>query len=540
MAVQDATRGNEKELADVAVEAVGEDEEVLRKRKQRSMRAEVARRRAALKQQEAERRLPLQFGLIILNSLGSALVLSMISALIIRNLDRQNPFADPEITGLLLFMTFAIGFLLTLLLLMRRLPPNWWQLANEFVATGKYEAPSEKWGGVLSKPNAEFAPLFDITQPKKVDAKNLPKTLSDNPDEGDFDAPKPVSAPPPEGDAPGEDAAVAETVVASVAPEESTAEAKAQAESEIDTFVAGATAAVQAAGQALDTVTRFATQLYLAGACSAAAKKFVLSAKDAFGLIVRVLAQTGTGKMMAESFATNVEEYGQRPAYRQVIDAGCAAMDAHLDGQPEAAASLTTTLVQWSAPEYKSRVPRIVTFMFTDIVDAAALKDRLGNLHAQRVLRAHDETVRDAIAKNKGTELRHTGDGIMATFPDPAKALAAAQAIQQKLDEHNKKQPHLSANVRIALNAGEAVKESEGFFGAAVKMTAEVCAMAKAGQILASDVIKAFCKSSAHAFAPCGDLKIAALDKSRPVFEVSWLRAGAGLDYADIGRAPAA
>jgi adenylate cyclase len=510
----------------------------LRARKTRGMRAELAKRRAALRQQEAERRLPLQLLYILLNSLGAAIVAAMIAALVLRNLPGDSPYLGPELSKLVLVMSFLLGFFITLLFLMRRLPPNWWQLANEFATTAKYVAPADKWGGVLKHaPAASYAPLFDTTR----DKGEAPPELA----AADGDAPFTQAPPPPEpvADAPGEGAAPALFAAADSAPPDDAellAKAKAQAAGEVERLTATLAAALRTAARTLDSATRFALQLYLAGACSAAARKFLLSAADAFQLLVHALIQAGTGKAFAESFALNVEDYAQRAAYRGLIQAGHGAMDAQLRGEAAAAGTALQAIDAWAGTETKPPLPRVVTFLFTDIVDARALTQRLGNLHAQRIVKAHDAAVREALAKAKGKEVRHTGDGIIATFPDPARAVAAAQTIQQQLDQHNKRQPHLSANVRIAINAGEVVEDEGGFFGAALKGTALVCEMAKAGQILAADVIKTFCRSSPHLFTPFGELAVAELNKTRLVFEIAWLRAGAGLDYGDIGGRPLA
>lgn len=112
--------------------------ELLKKKKKAAAASQLAKRRALLKQQEAERKLPMQLMLVLLNSVGAAVVLSMLAALAMRNLDPGNPLTDPEASRFVLFFTFIIGFFLALLLLIRRLPRNWWKLADEIVSTPKY------------------------------------------------------------------------------------------------------------------------------------------------------------------------------------------------------------------------------------------------------------------------------------------------------------------------------------------------------------------------------------------------------------------
>ncbi len=498
----------------------------------RSLRADVARRREALKRQEAERALPLQILLILLNSLGSAVVAVLIAGVVIRQFPSSSSFADPEMGKLMLVMTFLLSFLLTLLILMRRLPENWWQLANEFAKSERYQAPDRKWGGMLEENSQSYIPLFDPTRkisavpPSLTSARETPFAFAPEP------TPEDTAAAQPEPQALFTDEPKSEEQQT----EEALALAKAQAIAEIDKFTASLNQTIKSAARALNAASRFALQLYVAGACSAIAKKFLLSAKDAFALMLRALSQVGVSKTFAESFTTNIEEYARRDAYRSMIEDGQSAMEHQFDMKPSVAEQALEKFEDWSARSEEGVLPQVVTLLFTDIVDASALTQRLGNLHAQRVIKAHDTAVNEAVEKNKGKKIKHTGDGMIATFPDPAKAVAAAQAIQQHLDVHNKRSPHLSANVRISINAGEAVNENGDLFGATVKMTAQLCAMAKAGQILAADVVKSFCKSSQHAFNPFGEVSITELGKVRTVFEVTWMKSGAGIEYSDIGQ----
>lgn len=523
------------EPADAAPEAADAQRE--EERKKRSLRAEVARRRETLRRHEAERKLPGQILLIVFNSLGTGVIVSMITALVMSQLPTKTAFAEPELGKLILIMSFLLSFLVALLFLMRRLPENWWQLANEYAKSERYQAPKEKWGGMLAaKAHPDYAPLFDMDRPSSY----VPPTLEGNAHDAPFDHGAKTggedTAASGEPQALFSDNAKSPDDAAPEAAPDALEQAKAQAVAEIERFAAAVAEAAQSAKRSVDAVGRFALQLYLAGACSACARKFMLSARDAVGILVRGLMQIGANRAFAESFAGNVEEFAQRDAYRGAINAGQSAMERQLRGEAAiAAAGAAATLEDWSAPQRKSLVPRVVTFVVTDIVDASGLSQRLGNLHTQRVIKAHDEAVLKAMESNRGTKVRHTGDGIIATFPDPARALAAAQSIQQRLEEHNKRMPHLSANVRIAINAGEAIEDAGSFFGTAVKMTAQLCEMAKAGQILAGDVIRSFCKSSTQAFSPFGEIAVPASDKMKTVYEVSWAKSGTRVEYGDIG-----
>jgi len=95
------------------------------------------------------------------------------------------------------------------------------------------------------------------------------------------------------------------------------------------------------------------------------------------------------------------------------------------------------------------------TILFTDIEGSTGLTQRLGDAAAQEVLRSHNSIVRDALRAHSGTETKHTGDGIMASFTSASAALEAAVAIQKALAVHNEGNPDGAIRVRIGINAGE-------------------------------------------------------------------------------------
>jgi Protein of unknown function (DUF4242)/Adenylate and Guanylate cyclase catalytic domain len=76
------------------------------------------------------------------------------------------------------------------------------------------------------------------------------------------------------------------------------------------------------------------------------------------------------------------------------------------------------------------------TVLFTDIHGSTALTQRLGDIGAMRILRRHDEVVRDALRTSGGLEVKHTGDGIMASFTSVARAVECSIEIQRSIAEH--------------------------------------------------------------------------------------------------------
>jgi len=126
------------------------------------------------------------------------------------------------------------------------------------------------------------------------------------------------------------------------------------------------------------------------------------------------------------------------------------------------------------------------TIMFTDIVGSTTMTERLGDRRATEMIRAHDAIVRRCLGRAGGREVKHTGDGIMASFATAATAIDCAAAIQSEFQRYN--QGNLEPiHVRIGLDCGEPVEDSSDLFGATVQLAARLCAAAQPDQILASE-----------------------------------------------------
>ena len=135
----------------------------------------------------------------------------------------------------------------------------------------------------------------------------------------------------------------------------------------------------------------------------------------------------------------------------------------------------------------------IRTFLFTDIVNSTSLTEQYGDIVAMTILRKHNEIVRNSLQAHAGTEVKHTGDGIMASFMTSSKAIRSALRMQESLKVYRANHPSIPLHIRIGINAGEPVTEGNDFFGAAVQLTKRICDFAASDQILISDVVKGLC-----------------------------------------------
>ncbi len=161
----------------------------------------------------------------------------------------------------------------------------------------------------------------------------------------------------------------------------------------------------------------------------------------------------------------------------------------------------------------------LVTILFPDIEGSTALTQRLGAAGAQALLRTHNAIVREALKAQDGAEIKHTGDGIMASFATASNALGCATAIQTAFAERNETAAE-PINVRIGLNAGEPVAEDEDLFGTAVQLAARVCAHAQPGQVLASNVVRELSAGKPFLFSDQGDVVLRGFEDPVRLYEV--------------------
>ena len=159
--------------------------------------------------------------------------------------------------------------------------------------------------------------------------------------------------------------------------------------------------------------------------------------------------------------------------------------------------------------------------LFTDIVDSTRLTQELGDRAAMSLLREHDAIVHHALGTFGGSAVKHTGDGIMASFASAFQAVGAAMQIQRALHERDApEQPEL--RVRVGVAAGEPVTERDDLFGAAVQQAARLCACAQPGCIVVSSGVHDLCRGKGIRFIDAGPVTVKGFDEPIGHFEVQW------------------
>ena len=160
--------------------------------------------------------------------------------------------------------------------------------------------------------------------------------------------------------------------------------------------------------------------------------------------------------------------------------------------------------------------------LFTDLVGSTELASALTLEAGGDLLRRHFLTLCQAIAASGGTEVKNLGDGLMVVFPVASAALSCAVAMQQAVD-HENSSAERPLRLRIGLSAGEAMRETDDYFGDPVIEAARLCAQAAGGQILAADLVRAMSgRRSPHTFVPLGELDLKGLPEAVATVEVAW------------------
>jgi class 3 adenylate cyclase len=125
----------------------------------------------------------------------------------------------------------------------------------------------------------------------------------------------------------------------------------------------------------------------------------------------------------------------------------------------------------------------LATVLFTDIVGSTERLSSLGDREWRHLLERHDAYVRRELARFRGKEIRTTGDGFLATFDGPARAVRCAEAVRDTVRD-------LGLEVRSGLHTGEIEILPNDVGGIAVHVAARVAQLASAGEVLTSSVLR--------------------------------------------------
>ena len=168
-------------------------------------------------------------------------------------------------------------------------------------------------------------------------------------------------------------------------------------------------------------------------------------------------------------------------------------------GGDETVAEIREFLTGVREPSVPDRV--LATVLFTDIVGSTATLAEMGDSRWRELLARHDATVRRQLERFRGREIDTAGDGFLASFDGPARAIRCAQAIQEAVAS-------LGLEVRTGVHTGECEVDGDKLRGIAVHIGARVAARAEAGEILASSTVRALVAGSGIEFEDRGAVEL--------------------------------
>jgi class 3 adenylate cyclase len=154
------------------------------------------------------------------------------------------------------------------------------------------------------------------------------------------------------------------------------------------------------------------------------------------------------------------------------------------------------------------------TVLLTDIVESTDRATELGDRRWRALLEEHQRLVRERLERFGGREVKTTGDGFLAIFDGPTRAVECASAIAADM-------PALGLDVRAGLHTGEVELIGEDIGGIAVHVAARVSALAAAGQVLASRTVRDLAAGSGIEFDPIGRHALKGVEDEWEIYSVA-------------------
>ena len=140
----------------------------------------------------------------------------------------------------------------------------------------------------------------------------------------------------------------------------------------------------------------------------------------------------------------------------------------------------------------------LATVLFTDIVESTARATSMGDDAWARLLAAHDQLVERHVIGWRGEVVKFTGDGVLAVFDGPARAMECACAMRDSVND-------LGLPIRVGLHTGEVEKSDNDVHGIAVHVAARIMSVARPAEVLVSSVIPPLVLGSGLAFTDRGE-----------------------------------
>jgi class 3 adenylate cyclase len=165
----------------------------------------------------------------------------------------------------------------------------------------------------------------------------------------------------------------------------------------------------------------------------------------------------------------------------------------------------------------------LTTVLFTDIVDSTKQAVMMGDRRWRMLIEQHDEAARRLIARFRGRAIKTTGDGFMATFDGPARAVRCACDIADAVRA-------LGLDIRAGVHTGEVELVEDDVHGIAVHIASRVAGLAASGQVLVSSTVRDLVAGSGLRFRDYGSHSLKGLPEELRLFRVDDRQLATSLD----------
>ena len=220
---------------------------------------------------------------------------------------------------------------------------------------------------------------------------------------------------------------------------------------------------------------------------------------------------------------SNIYEYLAYPRYKRMYDKGKNIAKTRVDNRSDDL-KIKASVEEWlgqSVEREDDIEVKVASVLFTDIVDFTSSHQRHGDSWMVDVVKAHNEIVRTALSSFKGKEVKHTGDGIMASFPSALMATQAAQAMQKGFIKFTEAVPTRAFDVRIGISAGEPIHMGDDIFGTPVNLAARVMAEGNGRDIMLAQSAYEICKDADHSFDKVTGCKLKGFDGDHTLYRIN-------------------
>jgi class 3 adenylate cyclase len=181
----------------------------------------------------------------------------------------------------------------------------------------------------------------------------------------------------------------------------------------------------------------------------------------------------------------------------------------------DAAAAYSWTPDQVDSLRAAEDVDRVLaTVLFTDIVDSTGRAAALGDREWRRMLDRHDEAARAEVERWRGRLVKTTGDGILARFESPTRAVRCGLAMCAAARR-------LGIEIRAAIHTGEIEERAGDIGGLGVHIASRVLAAAPAGRVVATRTVRDLAVGADLAFEPLGATALRGIPGEWELFAVA-------------------